>query len=156
MPKRITVSVDRAAVERIVDAKGWSNAYFGGYVMHKTKGWLTDWKRGKNLPSPEEAARMCAVLNVMPEEFLSEQSDVEKVTELLEEEIQKGADELAGRLLFGQKKEPTPASGDGQIAPLDAHIMEMLRQLTPENKRKFAEKLEVLLEFQSPSPEARE
>lgn len=53
-----------------------------------------------------------------------------------------------------QKEKPAPTNGDG-LSPEDAHIMDMIRQLTPENKRKFAEKLEVLLEFQEPSPDSQ-
>lgn len=53
---------------------------------------------------------------------------------------------------FFFEKEPTPAVEDGQDM-LDAQIMSLVRQLTPENKKKFAEKLEVLLEFQGPSRE---
>lgn len=53
------------------------------------------------------------------------------------------------------KKQPAPEIGSG-LSPEDVHIMDMIRQLTPENKRKFAEKLEVLLEFQSPDPDSQE
>lgn len=51
---------------------------------------------------------------------------------------------------------PAPESESGPDGPIDAHIMDMIRQLTPENKKKFAEKLEVLLEFQEPSLEHRD
>lgn len=136
MPKRTTVSVDRAAVERLVDAKGWSNAYFGGTLMCKTKGWLTDWKRGKSLPSPEEAARMCAVLNAMPEEFLTEQPDIDKVTALIDGELQGGA-KLVSQLSFGQKKDPTTISGDG-VEVLKARIMGSLDCLSPDQLETIA------------------
>ena len=57
---------------------------------------------------------------------------------------------------FEDEKEPTPVSEDGPLSPDDARLMDMIRQLTPENKKKFAEKLEVLIEFQSPHPEVQE
>lgn len=38
------------------------------------------------MPSPEEAARMCAILQVEPEEILTEPSDIELVRSLIEQE----------------------------------------------------------------------
>jgi len=67
--------------------------------MGKGRGWIAEWKRGKNLPSPEEAARMCAILQVEPEEILTEPSDVELVRSLIEQER-------------GLKKDPTREGED--------------------------------------------
>lgn len=52
--------------------------------------WVSDLKRGRNLPSPEEAARMCVLLHTTPEEILSEEADIELVRGLLEQEREKG------------------------------------------------------------------
>ncbi len=41
------------------------------------------------MPSPEEAARMCAILQVEPEEILTEPSDIELVRDKLEEAREK-------------------------------------------------------------------
>ena len=68
------------------------------------RGWISEWKRGKNLPSPEEAAKMCAVLQASPEELLSDPGDVEEVKKLLDGEA---------------KKEP-PAKVGEQFSPLDS------------------------------------
>ena len=65
--------------------------------------WVADWNRKdengnpkpKNLPSPEEAARMCAILQVEPEEILAEPSDIELVRSLIEQ-------------VRGIKKDPIP------------------------------------------------
>lgn len=62
--------------------------------------WVSDWNRKgkdgtpipKNLPSPEEAARMCVLLQTTPEEILSEEADIELVRGLLEQEREKGAE----------------------------------------------------------------
>ena len=54
--------------------------------------WVSDLKRGRNLPSPEEAARMCVLLQTTPEEILSEEADIELVRGLLEQEREKGAE----------------------------------------------------------------
>jgi hypothetical protein len=54
--------------------------------MQKHIRWVSDWSKSppKNLPSPEEAARMCAILQVMPEEILTEPEDIELVNGLIE------------------------------------------------------------------------
>ena len=54
--------------------------------------WVSDLKRGRNLPSPEEAARMCVLLQTTPEEILSEEADIELVRGLLEQERENGAE----------------------------------------------------------------
>lgn len=79
--------------------------------MGRANNWVTDWLRKdefgkpayKNLPSPEEAARMCVILQVRPEEILTEPEDIELVTQLLE----------------SQKQKPTP---EGE--PLALHTMD--------------------------------
>lgn len=70
--------------------------------------WVTGWNRRdkdgnpapKNLPSPEEAARMCVLLQTTPEEILTEQADIELVRGLIEREREKGI-----------KKDPIPKDG---------------------------------------------
>lgn len=90
MPKRETVKgVNIQSVESYLGSKGWSNAFFCSSTMGKGRGWISEWKRGKNLPSTEEAAKMCAVLQASPEELLCDPGDVEKVQKLLDEEAKK-------------------------------------------------------------------
>jgi len=59
-------------------------------AMKRSQNWVTDWNRKKdgvakpkNLPSPEEAAKMCLLLKMAPEEFLTEPADIELVRSLL-------------------------------------------------------------------------
>lgn len=54
--------------------------------MKKGRGWVSEWKRGKNLPSPEEAAQMCVLLQTTPEEILVKPEDIALVNSLLEQE----------------------------------------------------------------------
>lgn len=69
-----------------------------GRENHPT--WVSDWNRKgkdgtpipKNLPSPEEAARMCVLLQTTPEEILTEPADIELVRGLIEQEREKGAE----------------------------------------------------------------
>ena len=64
------------------------------------------------MPSPEEAARMCAILQVEPEEILTEPSDIELVRSLIEQER-------------GIKKDPT---FDGEAFDEDTReIIEFLK-----------------------------
>lgn len=74
--------------------------------------WVSDLKRGRNLPSPEEAARMCVLLQTTPEEILSEEADIELVRSLIEQEREKGI-----------KKDPIPkdkVEGSAKQKLLDA------------------------------------
>lgn len=89
-----------------------------GRENHPT--WVSDWNRKgkdgtpipKNLPSPEEAARMCVLLQTTPEEILTEEADIELVRGLIEQEREKGI-----------KKDPIPkdeAVGSAKQKLLDA------------------------------------
>lgn len=84
MSKRTTVKVDIERIEIIIKANGWRNSYFAEVIMKKQRGWVSEWKRGKNFPSPEEAARMCVLLQTTPEEILTEQDDIDLVKGLLD------------------------------------------------------------------------
>mgnify|MGYP002764677585 CR=1 FL=1 len=83
MPKRDTVQPNVDLIAGKVSAKSWSEASFSK-MIGKHKRWLSEVRRGKNLPSPEEAARMCALLQTTPEEILTEQDDIDLVKGLLE------------------------------------------------------------------------
>lgn len=97
MSKRLVVTPNIEEVTSLVERKGWSKAYFSETVMKKSRGWITEWKRAKNFPCPEEAVHMCAMLQTTPEEILTEQADIELVRGLLEQEREKGI-----------KKDPIP------------------------------------------------
>ena len=83
MPKRDTVQPNVDSIAEKVSAKSWSEASFSK-MIGKHKRWLSEVRRGKNLPSPEEAAKMCTLLGVEPEELLTEPVDIERVIGLLE------------------------------------------------------------------------
>ena len=86
--KRNTVSVDCGKVNPMIKENGWSNASFSRLVG-KYPSWYGEVKRGNNLPSPEEAAKMCSLLSVEPEEILTESADIELVRGLLEKDAKK-------------------------------------------------------------------
>lgn len=83
MPKRDTIQPNVDSIAEKVSAKSWSEASFSK-MIGKHKRWLSEVRRGKNLPSPEEAAKMCTLLGVEPEEILTEPVDIERVIGLLE------------------------------------------------------------------------
>lgn len=83
MPKRDTVQPNVDSIAEKVSAKSWSEASFSK-MIGKHKRWLSEVRRGKNLPSPEEAAKMCTLLGVEPEKILTEPVDIERVIGLLE------------------------------------------------------------------------
>lgn len=88
MPKRATVKPNVDAILKMVASNSWSAASFSKMVG-KHKRWLSEVKRGNNLPSPEEAARMCVLLQTTPEEILVEQADIDLVNALLESKMEK-------------------------------------------------------------------
>lgn len=87
MAKRSTVAVDYEEVCSLIKQKHWSQASFAEMVgKHRT--WIANVKLGKNLPSPEEAAQMCAILQCDPEEIITDAADVELVRGLISDERQ--------------------------------------------------------------------
>lgn len=95
MPKRATVKPNIDAILKMVASNSWSAASFSK-MIGKHKRWLSEVKRGNNLPSPEEAARMCVLLETTPEEILLHEGetdeetakclkDIQRVKELVEE-----------------------------------------------------------------------
>ncbi len=90
MPKRKTVKPNLPYVRAKIKEVFRSNVVFCeamGRPQQKT--WVTEWGRGHNLPSPEEAAKMCTLLCVAPEEILAEPADIALVKSLID---QKSAD----------------------------------------------------------------
>ena len=83
--------------------------------------WVSDLKRGRNLPSPEEAARMCVLLQTTPEEILVEKADIELVRSLIEREREKGI------------KKERPADGEA-LTPKDKALLTWFHSL-PQEKR---------------------
>lgn len=85
MARRTTVKVKCEVILLRIRENEWSNAAFSRKAG-KYDSWFSEVTKGRNLPSPEEAARMCAILQVEPEEILTEPSDIELVRSLIEQE----------------------------------------------------------------------
>lgn len=123
MAARKTVKPDMDKLHLYVSESGWSNAAFARKVGKHDR-WLSEMARGRNFPSPEEAARMCVLLQTTPEEILVEQADIDLVNGLLEQEREKSA-----------KKEPAENGklnpdylklNDANRAAIDAAIAALL------------------------------
>lgn len=89
MPKRNTVNPNMDTILKLVASNSWSAASFATMVG-KHKRWLSEVKRGNNLPSPEEAARMCVLLKTTPEEILTAPADIALVKSLLAQDLENG------------------------------------------------------------------
>lgn len=86
MARRNTVNVQPLKILELSAEHGWSAATLSKRVG-KHERWLSEVKRGKNLPSPEEAAKMCILLDTKPEEILVEAADIELVRNLIAQEF---------------------------------------------------------------------
>lgn len=123
MPKRATVKPNVDAILKMVASNSWSAASFSKMVG-KHKRWLSEVKRGNNLPSPEEAARMCVLLQTTPEEILVEQADIDLVNALLESEMEK-------------EKAPTETSERESISPAKQALLDAIDGLSDEQCEKL-------------------
>lgn len=88
--RRDTVRPNLQVLLPLIKEKFRSNVVFTKEVRGKDKsGWISEWRRGKNFPSPEEAARMCILLETTPEEILLHEGETEKETAKCLENIQR-------------------------------------------------------------------
>lgn len=126
MAKRETVKVDVIKILELTALHGWSAATLAKRVG-KHERWLSEVKRGKNLPSPEEAVRMCALLNTTPEEILVEQADIDLVNHLLDEERAKHD--------LGIQK--LPATMGGEMTDAQKEAWELIQKFDDEKLKKF-------------------
>lgn len=118
MPKRLnSVSLSNNVVNVIsafCEREDISEAAFSR-KFDKNNRWTSDLRRGRSmsLRTPEEAARMCVLLQTTPEEILVEEADIELVRSLIEQEREKGI-----------KKDPIPK--DGAVSPAEQEILGFL------------------------------
>lgn len=129
MAKRETVAIDFDKTAKAIKAKCRSYTVFCEQ-MGRSSNWVTDWKRRHNLPSPEEAARMCAILGVEPAEILADATGIEKVEALLEAE---------------RPKKIQLATEDDE---LNKRFLAILEGLSEENRRRVEDYIELLANSQ--------
>lgn len=131
--RRDTVRPNLQVLLPLIKEKFRSNVVFTKEVRGKDKsGWISEWRRGKNFPSPEEAARMCILLETTPEEILLHEGETEKETAKCLEDIQR-VKELVAEL----RKEEAP---DPKIEGISAErkaLLDIVYSLTDEQCRKL-------------------
>ena len=131
-----TVLINVPFVESLIDSKGWSNGYFGAKIMGKSRGWVAEWKRKKdgepspkNLPTYEEAAKICIVFNASPDDVLLHEGNTPEETAKCLEDI-----ETVRKLVEAEsaKKAPDPKT-EGEDAQL-AQLIAGFSRLSPQQK----------------------
>lgn len=106
MSRRYTVSINLPNVQTLIKKTFRSNVVFCEAMGRGEQcTWVSDWKRSKNLPSPEEAARMCVLLNSAPEDILLGTGETEVETAKLQADIALVRDLLDQQRAESAKKE---------------------------------------------------
>ena len=132
MSKRLIIIPHIKKRESEIRRNGWSNAYFTSEVMKKQRGWVSEWKRGKNFPSPEEAARMCILLNTPPEEILLREGSTEEETARCQQDI----DTVRQLVEESQGAEKDPAT-NGEVSSAKKALINLIVDLDEEQCRKL-------------------
>lgn len=130
MSKRTTVKVDIDRIEIIIKANGWRNSYFAEVIMKKQRGWVSEWKRGKNFPSPEEATRMCILLKTTPDDILLHEGKTPEETAKCLEDIETVRKLVEAEGIKENTPDPKTEGEDAQLAQLIAGFS----RLSPQQK----------------------
>lgn len=109
MAKRKTVNVNTDKIIFLAEANEWNKAAFARKVGKHSR-WFSEVARGRNLPSPDEAAAICLLLHTTPEEILLTEGETEKETAQYQEDIAL-VHELMEEMQGG--KEAPAAKGEG-------------------------------------------
>lgn len=144
MSKRITVFVDQNLFNLIdfyCKNEDISVAAFARKIGKHNR-WVSEVKRGRNLPSPEEAARMCILLNTTPEEILLHEGKDEKETAKCQKDI-----ELVRKLLEKEKGiKETPDPKIEGVTDTQKAAIDFVLTLPPEKLRKFIKLAQAVFE----------
>lgn len=132
MAKRKTVNVNTDKIIFLAEANEWNKAAFARKVGKHSR-WFSEVARGRNLPSPDEAAAICLLLHTTPEEILLTEGETEKETAQYQEDIA-----LVHALMEEMRggKEAPAAKGEGISAERKA-LLDIVYSLTDEQCRKL-------------------
>lgn len=118
MSRRKTVGINLEIVQPKIKSK-FRNYTIICEAMGRGSYWVPGWKQGKNLPSPEEAARMCVLLQTTPEEILLHSGPTEEKTQKCLEDIEEVKRLIEVERGKNAKKEAPAEVGGGKDALLD-------------------------------------
>lgn len=118
MSRRKTVGINLEIVQPKIKSK-FRNYTIFCEAMGRGSYWVPGWKQGKNLPSPEEAARMCVLLQTTPEEILLHSGPTEEKTQKCLEDIEEVKRLIEVERGKNAKKEAPAEVGGGKDALLD-------------------------------------
>lgn len=111
MAKRDTVNVDCNKIDILRKANEWNQSAFSRKVG-KYSSWYSEVLRGNNLPSPEEAARMCILLKTTPDDILLHEGKTPEETAKCLKDI-----EIVRKLVEAESAKKAPATeGEGLSA----------------------------------------
>lgn len=138
MPKKYTVKINYEAIVSAIDNhkvyRGNNTSFCLDMGFENRTSWVSDLKRGRNLPSPEEAAKMCVLLQTTPDEILLHQGETEEQTAKCQKDIT-----LVRDLLDQQraKKAPTETSERENISPAKQALLDVIDSLSDEQCEKL-------------------
>lgn len=132
MAKRKTVNVNTDKIIFLAEANEWNKAAFARKVGKHSR-WLSEVARGRNLPSPEEAAQMCLLLHTTPEEILLTEGETAEETAQRQEDIAL----VQGLLEEMQKAKKAPAAKGEGISEDRKALLDIVYSLTDEQCRKL-------------------
>lgn len=129
MAKRDTVKLDCDKIDILRKANQWNQSAFSRKVG-KYSSWYSEVLRNKNLPSPEEAAHICLVFDVSPDDILLHEGETQEETAKCLEDI-----EAVRKLVEteGAKKSTPDPKIEGEDAQL-AQLIAKFSQLSPQQK----------------------
>lgn len=143
MPRRKTVKLNLSVVNPLIKQVFRSNVVFCE-KMERAHNWVTDWNRKdkdgkpkpKNPPSPEEAAKMCILLETTPEVILLNKGTTEAETAELQADIALVRD-LLDQQRQDAKKAPTEISERDDISPAKQALLDVIDSLSDEQCEKL-------------------
>lgn len=137
MSKRITVKLNMGVVSQKIKHICRSNVVFCEKMGRPNQNsWVSDWRRGKNLPSPEEAARICQLLKATPDEILLREGETPEATAKCLENI-----ETVRKLVEAEGIKETP---DPKIEGVDDKIAQFIRSASADELTEISRYIEYL------------
>lgn len=142
MPRRKVVRLNLEVVNPLIKSVCRNYTAFCEKMGRGASNWVADWNRKdengnpkpKNLPSPEEAAKMCILLETTPEVILLNKGATEAETAKLQADIAHVRDLLDQQ---GAKKAPTETSERESISPAKQALLDAIDGLSDEQCKKL-------------------